>query len=138
MLRRLQDLLHQKVDFAFETMLATRSFVSFINQAKQIGYTVHLIFYWLNSVELAIERVKIRGVLGGHNIPTETIIRRYDAGLRNFIHLCKDSVDYWMLMDNSKTEPVFIATGGKEQLQIINSEKWLTIHKLITDDAGRN
>ena len=111
MLRRLQELLSQKEDFAFETTLSTRSFVGLIKQAKQLGYSVNLIYYWLDSVELAIERVKFRVAEGGHNIPTETIVRRYYAGLKNFLNLYKDQVDYWMLIDNSGTAPKLIAEG---------------------------
>jgi predicted ABC-type ATPase len=138
MLRRLQDLLVQQVDFAFETTLSTRSFIGFIKQAKGMGYTINLIFYWLESVELAIERVEIRVAEGGHNIPIDTIIRRYYAGLRNFVNLYKDIVNYWILIDNSKAEPSFIATGQKEELQIIDSEKWFIVHKQITNDTGRS
>ena len=138
MLRRLQDLLRQKVDFAFETTLSTRSFVGFIKQAKESGYTIYLIFYWLNNASLAIERVKTRVALGGHDIPVDTIIRRSYAGLQNFVNLYKDVVDYWTLMDNSEGASELIASGEKEQLQIIDSDKWLIIHKLITNDTGRN
>lgn len=139
MLRRLQDLLLQQVDFAFETTLSTRSFMGFIKHAKEMGYTVNLVFYWLESVELAIERVETRVVVeGGHNIPIDTIIRRYYAGLHNFVNLYKDAVDYWMLIDNSKMEQVVIAKGRKEQQQIINTVKWLTIQKQISNDTRRN
>lgn len=138
MLRRLQELLSQNVDFAFETTLSTRSFVGLIKQAKQGGYTINLIYYWLDSVELAIERVKIRVAEGGHDIPTDTIIRRYYAGLKNFVDLYKDKVDYWMLIDNSKTEPELIAEGRmEEQMQVQNLEKWEIINKL-KNDSNRN
>lgn len=139
MLRRLQELLSQKKDFAFETTLSTRSFAGLINQAKQNGYTINLIYYWLDSAELAIERVKIRVAEGGHHISTDTIIRRYYAGLKNFINLYKDKVDYWMLIDNSKTEPELIAEGRNlEQHQVQNLEKWKIILKLIENDTDRN
>lgn len=60
MLNRINDLLSRRLDFAFETTLSSRSFVGFINRAKEAGYTVNLIYYWLDSVELAIERVGVR------------------------------------------------------------------------------
>lgn len=91
MLRRIDDLIGQKQDFAFETTLSTRSFVGLIRRAKSVGYTINLIYYWLDSVALAKERVRIRVAEGGHNIPEETITRRYYAGIRNFIHLYKAS-----------------------------------------------
>lgn len=137
MLRRLQELLSQHHDFAFETTLSTRSFVGLIHQAKELGYRINLIYYWLDSVELAIERVKIRVSEGGHHIPTDTIIRRYHAGLKNFINLYKDKVDYWMLIDNSGTEPELIAEGsGLEKFQMVNSDNWVIINKLVDNDTN--
>ncbi|MEO6404462.1 MAG: zeta toxin family protein [Ferruginibacter sp.] len=139
MLRRLQDLLSQNVDFAFETTLSTLSFKGFVHQAKEKGYTVNLIYYWLDSVDLAIERVKTRVIEGGHNIPSGTIIRRYYSGLRNFITLYKDKVDYWMLIDNSSTEPELIAEGKKSgEFHTNNEEKWLFINKLVDNDNNKH
>ena len=137
MLRRLRELLSQGHDFAFETTLSTRSFVGLISQAKDLGYRVNLIYYWLDSTDLAIERVKTRVSEGGHHIPTDTIIRRYFAGLKNFINLYRDKVDYWMLIDNSGTEPELIAEGrNSEEHQIVNTEKWSLIKKLINNDTN--
>lgn len=137
MLRRLQGLLSQGHDFAFETTLSTRSFVGLIRQAKDFGYRINLIYYWLDSTDLAIERVKTRVSEGGHNIPTDTIIRRYFAGLKNFINLYKDKVDYWMLIDNSGTKPELIAEGRNLlEHQIINAEKWTLIKTLVSNDTN--
>lgn len=123
----------------FETTLSTRSFVGLINQAKERGCSINLIYSWLDSVELAIERVKTRVAEGGHNIPSGTIIRRYYSGLNNFINLYKDRTDYWMLTDNSKTEPELIAEGrATEHTHVLNFEKWEIIKKLIKDDTNRN
>lgn len=133
MLRRLQDLLLQKQDFAFETTLASRTFVGLIKQARLLNYTITLIYYWLDSVELAIERVKVRVSEGGHNIAADVIVRRYYAGLQNFFNLYKNKVDYWMLIDNSKTSAELIAEGRiHEPVQMHNSIKWETVEKLIT------
>jgi predicted ABC-type ATPase len=66
MLSKIDRLISNKVDFAFETTLATRSYSKTIIKAKENGYTVTLVFFWLDSVDLAIERVKqeyLRGVI---------------------------------------------------------------------------
>jgi len=84
MLNRINELIKQNQDFAFETTLASRSFAQLCKSVQQKEYQVCLTFFWLDSIELAIERVKQRVLDGGHNIPTETIIRRYGAGLKNF------------------------------------------------------
>lgn len=137
MLRRIKELLFQHKDFAFETTLSTRSFVGLIKQAKELGYRINLIYLWLDSVQLAIERVKMRVSEGGHNIPTETIIRRYFTGLNNFINLYSDKVDYWMLINNSKTELELIAEGKLESPnQIHNNETWNLINKLTNDNTS--
>ena len=73
----------------------------------------------------------------GHNIPTDTIIRRYFAGLKNFINLYKDKVNYWMLIDNSGAEPELIAEGrNPEEYQIVNVEKWTLITKIVSNDTN--
>ncbi len=120
MLRRIDELLLSRQDFAFETTLSTRSFVNLCHEAQATGYSVNLIFFWLDSAELALERVKQRVSEGGHNIPTETIKRRYSSGLRNFVNLYQNEVDYWLLIDNSRTEQELIAEGKNyRRLQFI-------------------
>ena len=60
MLERIEELLDNKVDFAFETTLTTLSYINTIKLAKELGYTITLLYFWLNDVNLAIERVKNR------------------------------------------------------------------------------
>ena len=78
MVERIDELLDSGVDFAFETTLTTLSYLNIIKPGK--GYSVALLYFWLNGVNLAIERVKTRVSEGGHNIPEETIKRRYFGG----------------------------------------------------------
>ena len=81
MLHRIEQLLHEGKDFAFETTLSTRSYVSYIHKAKGLGYNVTLVYIWLNSSELAMQRVAIRVAKGGHHIPDDVIERRYYKGM---------------------------------------------------------
>jgi len=82
MLERISELLENGQSFAFETTLSTRSYVNLIERAKAKGYEVIILFLALESVNLAIERVEIRVSEGGHNIPVDTIKRRYEVGLK--------------------------------------------------------
>ena len=127
MLTRINRLIQNETDFAFETTLASKSFLKTIEKAKKKGYFITLIFFWLISPELAIERVKIRVKEGGHNIPQEVIVRRYYAGLNNFFNLYMNKVDYWMFFDNSDMISKIIAEGNNENISIKNTEIW---HKL--------
>jgi predicted ABC-type ATPase len=124
MLSRINELLDKGVDFAFETTLATRSYVNTVKKAQKSGYLVTILYFWLNSPELAIERVKIRVLEGGHNIPEETIRRRYDLGIYNMFNLYIPIADYWMFIDNSKTPFEILADGQGSNESVKNELIW--------------
>ena len=75
-----------------------------------------VLYFWLNSPDLAVARVKARVAAGGHNIPEETIRRRYKVGIgyffRDYVPLC----DRWILADNSKVPFRVIAEGFKNDV----------------------
>ena len=50
MLMKIKYLLSRKADVIIETTLATGSLVNIINEAKELGYEVTLLYFWLNSV----------------------------------------------------------------------------------------
>jgi len=100
MLQRIDLLLSQGKTFAIETTLATRSYTSLVRLAHESGYNIILLFFWLPSPEMAVARVAKRVSEGGHNIPTETIHRRYWLGLQNFFNIFAPIVDSWMFFEN--------------------------------------
>ena len=125
MLARIEELLPQKVDFAIETTLATRSYVSLVKRAQKLGYKVHLLFFYLETPEQAIQRVAQRVAQGGHDIPEENIRRRFRRGINNLMHLYApicDSVHIWN--NTSKAHIVAKRTAADECLQIIDQEMW--------------
>ena len=125
MLARIEELLPQKVDFAIETTLATRSYVSLVKRAQKLGYKVHLLFFYLETPEQAIQRVAQRVAQGGHDIPEEDIRRRFRRGINNLMHLYApicDSVHIWN--NTSKAHMVAKRTAADECLQIIDQEMW--------------
>ena len=87
MLKKIDHFLKNKIDFSIETTLATRSYTNIIEKSRLLGYEITLVFFWLDSVQLAIERVLTRVTEGGHGIPEETIVRRYYSGLKNLFEL---------------------------------------------------
>lgn len=102
MLGRIDTLVNHRKSFAIETTLATRSYKTLVERAKEAGYTVTLLFFWLPSPEMAEQRVASRVASGGHNIPKDVIHRRYWLGLQNLFDIFAPIVDYWSLYDNSK------------------------------------
>ncbi|WP_199885883.1 zeta toxin family protein, partial [Flavobacterium bizetiae] len=108
MLHRIGELLEKEADFAFETTLSAKSYISIIKKAQSQGYFVTLVFFWLNSIELAKQRVIIRVSEGGHNIPEDVIERRYTRGIKNFFKIYLNACDNVMLFDNSNKSPILI------------------------------
>jgi predicted ABC-type ATPase len=102
MLRRLHELAKQRADFAFETTMASRTFVPWLARLRGQGYAVHLVFLWLPTVEMAIARVAERVRVGGHAVPEDTIRRRFRTGLRNFLELYRPMAASWRLYDNAE------------------------------------
>lgn len=112
MLKRIDELLEAEESFSIETTLATKSYVNLVRRAHAKGYLVHLLFFWLENVNLAKQRVAARVESGGHNIPQEVIERRYVAGLRNLFLFFMQEVDVWVMYDNSYNHRERIAFGG--------------------------
>lgn len=121
MVERINNLILNGTDFALETTLATRSYVNIIKRAKEQGYKVTLVFFWLNMPDLAVERVRIRVASGGHNVEEKTIRRRYDIGIKNLFSLYTPLCDYWIVINNSTIPQELIAEGGKNiEIKIFN------------------
>ena len=128
MLKRLKYLQNNQLDFAFETTLSSRSYIRFLNQCKQKGYTINLLFFWLNCPELAVLRVKQRVKAGGHNIPEDVIYRRYHRGLTNLFNAYLPLCHNWFIYDNSQFPIRLIAKFTQISKLVINDQqKWQEI-----------
>ena len=126
MLARIEELLPQKVDFAIETTLATRSYAHLVRRAQKIGYKVHLIFFYLENEEQAIQRVAQRVSNGGHNIPEEDIRRRFKRGIYNLVHLYLPICDSVLVYNNAHGEATIVAKKGDaaDSIQVYNQDMW--------------
>jgi predicted ABC-type ATPase len=124
MLKRIKKLLESGENFAFETTLSTRSYVQFVERAKELNYQVTCLFFWLDSDDLAVSRVARRVKEGGHHIPEDVIRRRYKSGLENFFRLFLPKVDNWLFVNNSGDTYEIMAEGGVNDVTINNKELW--------------
>src|SRR5690606_38425215 len=95
-----------------------------ILKAKEQGYTITLLFFWLENIELAKERVEIRVKEGGHNIPKDVIERRYIKGIKNLFEIYLDIVDGTLIFDNSYGKHELIAQKLEhEKMLVFNTKK---------------
>lgn len=135
MLERIEELSNSGVDFAFETTLTTLSYLNTIKVAKERGYSITLLFFWLNDVNLALERVKMRVSEGGHNIPEETIRRRYYRGIYNLNNRFIELADYWIVINNSSRPYTFVAEGQQlVSIKIYDELIWKQINKVQNEE----
>ena len=130
MLMKINYLLERKADFAIETTLATRSLLQIVRQAQQQNYETTILYFWLNSPELAIERVRDRVESGGHHIPDAVIRRRYVMGLQYLFDVYIPVIDRWILADNSKPPFSVVAEGSKDVIYIKDNEKYQLIQRI--------
>jgi predicted ABC-type ATPase len=132
MLTRLKELATARESFAFETTLASKSFAPWIGELMAGGYQFHLVFFWLPSPELAVERVAERVRSGGHHVPEDVVRRRYTRGLKNFFSLYQPLATTWYVYDNSESRiPRLIAGGrGNAEEAIVDFETWRAIKEL--------
>lgn len=125
MLARMDELLQKGETFAFETTLATKSYKQKIEWAQANGYEVTLLFFWLDSPNMAKKRVAQRVAEGGHSIPSETIERRYHNGITNLFAIYIDMVDICYIFDNSEGRKELIAQKEKHKgIIIYNNDKF--------------
>ena len=130
MLNRIGELLKENESFAFETTLSTRSYKNTIEYAKQNGYTVTLLFFWLQNIELAKERVRIRVSEGGHNIEPDVIERRYIRGIKNLFDIYLEIVDGAFVFDNSEgRHELFAQKTSDGIITILNKTKFDELKK---------
>jgi predicted ABC-type ATPase len=131
MLKRLRQLGEVGADFAFESTLASRTFAPFIRKLKAQGYAVAIYYFSLTNAQLAIRRVKLRVALGGHDVPSDVIKRRFGRSISNFFKLYAPLADQWALFDNSASiRALPVATQTATQLTITEAKTWRRLQKL--------
>ena len=136
MLERINELLESKENFAFETTLATKSYKSILLLARERGYNVTILFFWLQNVDLAIERVKTRVLEGGHHIETDVIKRRYKRGIKNLFEIYLPIADEVMIFDNSEGKHELIAEKTFEtDIYILNETIFKQLKKYYHENS---
>jgi predicted ABC-type ATPase len=134
MLMKINYLLERRSDFAVETTLATRSLLKIVQQAQSLGYEATVLYLWLNSPEMAIQRVHSRVESGGHNIPDAVVRRRYVMGLQYLFDAYIPVIDRWVLADNSKPPFQVVAEGTRGVQYIKDNEKYQLIWQIAHPD----
>ena len=139
-IKRLNNYFSDNKSFAVESTLSGKNIISVINRAKKQNYKIVLVYIFLNSCTVCIERVNKRVKNGGHSVKEEDIIRRYYRSIANFDNIYKDMVNEWMLFYNGfEYIPFLVSYKNNEKYDIINTElqnKFNNILKISKDING--
>lgn len=127
-LRDAQTQLAQKASFAMESTLSGKTHLKLLQQAKVAGYHTVIVYVFLESPLLCVERVRQRVLDGGHFVPTEDIVRRYHRSLPLFWDVYRPSAGEWFLLSNEKSQIQIVATGDASTEIHLNEELLQQFH----------
>jgi predicted ABC-type ATPase len=137
MLEHLHELAAARKSFAFETTLSGRACAPWLAGLAREGYAVHLLYYWLRSPDMAIQRVAKRVSAGGHHVPDDTVRRRYSRSVRNFLELYRPIATTWQVYDNSDNDRRLIAFNNSFFDTVLDPDMWDAFNR-SADDGGTN
>jgi len=133
MLEQIHSLAQRRLDFGFETTLSGKAYIKLLQKMKKGGYLIHLFFLWINDVELALERIRLRVRNGGHAIPEATVRRRFGRSLANFLLVYKPLADSWTIFDNSGDVPKMVAFEESGKIEILDPDLFNNLLKYKGD-----
>ena len=117
--------LEQGQSFAIETTLTGRGEIEFMRRAKTAGFRIALVYVGLSSADLSHARVGFRVSLGGHHVPLDDVMRRYDRSTGNLPEAVA-MADRVMLIDNSglKRRMLKVLVNGEVRFQADHLSDW--------------
>lgn len=118
-----EEHINQMEEFCFETVLSTERNLLLLKRAKKKGYFVRCYYVLTADPMINVWRVRSRVESGGHDVPEEKIIKRYDKALalvKDLIEVC----DICHIYDNSGNKPFRIFKKRKKQFYFDECEDW--------------
>jgi predicted ABC-type ATPase len=101
-INRIESLIQEKRSFAIETTLSGRFHLGAAQRAKSDGWKVGIVYIGLGTPTVAIKRVRLRKLRGGHNVPPADVRRRYRRSLVNLASIYRIA-DRLVVLDNSSS-----------------------------------
>ena len=107
------DAIAAGVSFVMETVMSTPGKVEMLREAKRKGYHIHLEYITTQSPAINVARVRNRVRDGGHDVPEEKIVSRYERSMRLLPEAARIA-DIAFIYDNSSTKPILIAEKSSD------------------------
>ena len=125
--------------FSFETVLSTQHKLDFIKFAKSQGYKITAVYVITSNPEINLARIARRVSQGGHDVPKDKVLSRYDKSMALMFPVIKESDDA-IIYNNSKIYPKIVFNKTAEGLYISqkhdSDELWM--QKYILNPAKEN
>lgn len=121
----IENFISSDMSFGRETTLTGKTIFKKINYLKKIGYKINLVYIHVDNVNICIERVAKRVKEGGHNIPVDTIKRRYDTILSNL----KNNIDIFdtiTFYDNSNGDYQLVGIKNGSMIQELIPKSYIS------------
>lgn len=134
LIQQIDQFLKERIDFAFESTLAGKAYVSLIKEAKAKGYSITIFYLSIPDSRLAQERIKQRVKEGGHHVPLVDIKRRFKRSWQNFINLYEPLANSWILFDNSRLRPVEVVKCDQGKVKILDKALY---QAMMGDENGK-
>lgn len=107
-------LLSERKNFSFETVLSTERNLNLLKRAKEQGYFIKCFYILTADPIINVARVKLRTLSGGHDVPEEKVISRYDKSL-SLVSELLSVCDICNIYDNSASQPYRIFKKRKDK-----------------------
>lgn len=131
LLQQMDELAKRKKDFAFESTLSGRTYISRLEDFKKSGYQLHIYYLWVHTPAVSIERIRERVKKGGHHVPTPIVQRRFPISIRYLFQYYLPLADSCLIFDNSGKFPALIAKFESARETVYLKEKYDSLRKNI-------
>ena len=119
-----EQLLREHKDFIFETVLSSEGKVNFLKRAKEEGYFIRMFFICTQNPTINADRIAKRVMEGGHDVPIQKIISRYQKAVVNAVKVMRFAdmaYFYDNSIDNQNAQLLFRTTDGKFAKQYVDT-----------------
>jgi predicted ABC-type ATPase len=130
-LRQIDEAITGEHSLVVESTLSGRTFQQVLRNAKTAGFEITIVYLFLDSVEMCVDRVHQRVRKGGHDVPETDVRRRFPRSVRNFWNLYRALLDHWVLIYNAGNQPQDVAVGTTNDVSIRDVELYARFQYLI-------
>ena len=134
-IRKLDSALKGDTSLVVESTLSGRTLRHKLRDARERGFTVTIVFMFLDSAETCVQRVKERVRKGGHDVAEQDVRRRFGRSITNFWKIYRQLANHWLLIYNSGNQPVDVAVGTASDTAILDLERFELFQSFIGTDS---